>query len=87
MYAAYYIKLRKLDLLLVAQFDIFCINETWLNESVLYSELEVIGYSALSKHRTRHGGGILIYVNDKLDCIRRCDLEIIDLECVDRNQD
>ena len=24
----------------------------------------------------------MIYVNDKLDCIRRCDLEIIDLECV-----
>ena len=69
-------------LLLIAQFDIFCINETWLDESVLYSELEVIGYSASSKHRNRHGGGILIYVNDKLDCIRRCDLEIIDLECV-----
>ena len=68
--------------LLVAQFDVLCISETWLDESVLSSELEVIGYSALSKHINRHGGGILIYVNDKLDFIRRCDLEIIDLVCV-----
>ena len=69
-------------LLLVAQFYIFCINETWLDESVISSDLEVIGYSASSKHRNRHGGGILIGVNGKLDCIRRCDLEIIHLECV-----
>ena len=36
----------------------------------------------ISKPRNRHGSGIFIYVKDKPNCIRRCDLEITHLECV-----
>ena len=43
-------KIEEFRLLLkTAQFDIFCINESWLDDSVISPEMDVIGYSVLSK--------------------------------------
>ena len=35
-----------------------------------------------TRHRNRHGGGVLIYVKNEIVCSRRSDLEINDVECL-----
>ena len=42
--------------------DIVCIVETWLDDTILDSEISVQGYSVCRLDRSRHGGGILIFV-------------------------
>ena len=53
------------------------ITETWLNDSVFDSEVEISGYTI---HRFDHcdgrrGGGVAIYIMDSLKYTRRSDLE------------
>ena len=43
---------------------IVCIVETWLDVEVLDSEVGIQGYHLCHLDRTRHGGGVLIYVNN-----------------------
>lgn len=42
---------------------IICIVESWLDETILDSEIAIQGYSHCRLDRNRHGGGILIFVN------------------------
>ena len=42
--------------------DIFCIVESWLNDTIVDSEVTIQGYSLCRLDRCRHGGGILIFV-------------------------
>ena len=42
--------------------DIVCIVETWLDDSILDSEISIQGYSLCRLDRNRHGGGVLMYV-------------------------
>ena len=44
--------------------DIVCIVETWLDGVISDSEISVQGYTIVRLDRTRHGGGLLIYVNN-----------------------
>ena len=43
-----------------------CITETWLDETVLDSEIQIQNYSIRRKDRNRHGGGVCIYVRTDL---------------------
>ena len=36
--------------------------ESWLDDTILDSEISIQGYSFCRLDRTRHGGGVLIYV-------------------------
>ena len=44
--------------------DIICITETWLDESVTNNELCIQNFDVIRLDRNRHGGGILIYLNN-----------------------
>ena len=63
-------------------FDIFCINESWLDDTILPHEYGVDGYSDVAKHRNRHGGGVIIYVKNCISFKKRSDLETDILECL-----
>ena len=46
-------------------FDIFAVSETWLNTSILDSELSLPGCTLIRQDRkNRSGGGTAIYVRD-----------------------
>ena len=49
-------------------FDILSISETWLNDSILDSEIILPGYNSTRYDREngKRGGGVLIYVWDNL---------------------
>lgn len=64
------------------KFDIFCINESWLDSSISYHEIEVTGYKMFNKPRNRHGGGVAIYIRNDLKYKRRIDLELANIECI-----
>ena len=63
-------------------YDLICICETWLNESVLSSEL-LPGYSIFRCDRVgKIGGGVLVAIKSNIRAIRRIDLEREDVELV-----
>ena len=65
-----------------ATYDVVCICETWLNESVLSSEL-LPGYSIFRRDRVgKIGGGVLVAVKLNLHATRRLDLENENIELV-----
>ena len=64
------------------QFDVLCLNETWLDDTIGQFEFDVDGYVTVNKPRNRHGGGVLIYVRKGIGFKRRHDLEPSDLECI-----
>ena len=45
---------------------LLAVGETWLDESVLDSEIDIDGYSVLRRDRNRHGGGVMFYVCDNV---------------------
>ena len=42
---------------------IICVVESWLDSSIEDSEISIQGYQVVRLDRTRHGGGLVIYVN------------------------
>lgn len=56
-------------------FDIVCITETWLNSSILDSEMSISGYTLHRKDRNNvnklRGGGVALYVHNDLNCVHR----------------
>lgn len=61
--------LNKLDqikiLLRNGVFDILAVTESKLDSSILDSEIKVEGYTVQRRDRSRSGGGVLMYINDK----------------------
>ena len=43
--------------------DVICVVESWLDTDIDDSEISIQGYSVIRLDRSRHGGGVLIYVN------------------------
>ena len=43
--------------------DVICIVETWLDDTIFNSEIFIQGYVLCRLNRSRHNGGILIFVN------------------------
>jgi hypothetical protein len=63
------------DLVYSGDYDLVCICETWLNNTVFSSEL-LTGYSIFRKDRTgQTGGGVLVAVKNEFKVSRRKDLE------------
>ena len=48
--------------------DVICIVESWLKSDILDSEISIPGYQVFRKDRNRHGGRVLVYTRDELDC-------------------
>ena len=46
--------------------DLVCILESWLDDSITDCEISVQSYSIVRLDHSRHGGGVLIYVQDLL---------------------
>ena len=62
-------------------FDVICLTETWLDNSIETSSIRLIGYrDAFRLDRNRHGGGVLGDVKNNIYCVRRFDFESPDVE-------
>ena len=76
-------KLDEIKLLLLKRnITVLALSETWLNDSVSDSEIDIHGYVVVRKDRNRHGGGVCLYVNCNIAFNPRIDLNIHDLESV-----
>jgi hypothetical protein len=63
-------------------YDVVCICETWLNDSILDSEI-LPGYNIFRKDRTNKiGGGVLVGIKSDLEASHRPDLERPNCELV-----
>ena len=47
---------------------IICLTETWLSSDISDSEVSISGYNLYRADRDRHGGGILMYIDSRLQC-------------------
>ena len=62
-------------------FDIIGVGETWLDESIINEQLEMVGYhTSLTKHRPSRAGGVMLYVRREFVVNRRDDFEYDNLE-------
>ena len=52
----------------VANADIICVVETWLNSDIANNELWLPNYQLHRRDRDRHGGGIALCISDTLVC-------------------
>ena len=58
------------------------ITESWLDDSVKDSEVEVCGYSILRHDRNRHGCGVCLYIRSDISFSPRIDLQTDNIETV-----
>ena len=59
---------------------IICLTETKLNSDIGNDELKIGGYhEIIRKDRSRHGGGVAMYVRNELSFMTRHDL-VLDIE-------
>ena len=66
-----------------AQVDILFLTETLIKPDIPDVLYAVPGFSIYQRHRvSRCGGGVLVFVNDKLKLKRQVDLENLDLEVI-----
>ena len=47
--------------------DIVCIVESWLCSDICDSEISLVDYSIVRLDRSRHGGGIILYIKNNLN--------------------
>ncbi len=68
----------------LCDFDILAFSETWLNPSVIPSDLLFDSFQPPErKDRTGDShGGVILYIKDNIHYKRRSDLEIIGIECI-----
>ena len=61
-------KIDEIKLILTeCKFDIMGVCETFMDCNISDKEISVQGYSFVKKNRTRHGGGVLLYVKHDID--------------------
>ena len=84
-------KIDQIDLLLNSSqnnIHILGLSETKLNSNHMNSIFEVKNYQmfrkdrVISEDRPEHGGGLIVYVKDGINCKRRYDLECERIKCV-----
>ena len=68
--------------------DILAINETRLDDTINDSEIEISNYTLTRRDRSRHSGGVAIYVRNPIQFKLRNDLRDDDLEllCIEINK-
>ena len=47
-------------------YDIICVSETWLDDTINDDDVELPGYQVFRKDQSRYGGGVTIYVHDSV---------------------
>jgi hypothetical protein len=62
--------------------EVLAINESKLDNSINDGEIHIPGYVSIRKDRTRHGGGVLIYIKENLAYSNRSDLVPYRLEMI-----
>ena len=71
------------DLMATSNFDIFAVCESWLNDTVLDSEIAIEGYQVYRKDRSNSiGGGICLYVKNECAFTVCHDLMFDDVEAL-----
>ena len=69
MYVVYLPKIDHLRLICyVVKPGVICVVESWLDSSIEDVEISIQGYQIVRLDRTRHGGGLVIYVNSLFTC-------------------
>ncbi|KAK2558583.1 hypothetical protein P5673_018760 [Acropora cervicornis] len=58
-----------------SSFHLLTFSETWANEEIFDSELEISGYQLFRRDRGSKGGGLLVYARNDVEVVRRSDLE------------
>ena len=77
------IKLEELgSLARTMNIDLIAISETKLNDNIQESVYTIPGFNVETKHRTRKGGGVCIYIRDDLPYVRATKVESKELEHV-----
>ena len=61
-------KFASIQELITRTFDIFLISETKIDCSFPNAQLKIEDYKSFRKDRDTFGGGLLFYVNEKLNC-------------------
>ncbi len=61
-------------LIIKNRFDVFAISETWLDDSIKDSEICPPGYTVFRNDRNRNGGGVAIFVYNRVRFRPRTDL-------------
>ena len=64
------------------QFDIICLNETLLDDTINDHEVNITGYQILRNDRNRNGGGLAVSVRNTIYYISRTELDTNDLETI-----
>ena len=62
------------EIVIKSNIDILCISETWLDNTILNSEISIPGYSIARNDRNREGGGVLMYLRDGISYTIRHDI-------------
>ena len=65
--------------------DIIAVSETWFNSLTTPADSSLVGFQApfrRDRADTKRGGGVCIYVKEDIACIRRLDLEPMNVEIV-----
>ena len=61
--------------------DVLVITESWLNDTISNSEIDIPGYKIERKDRTgKTGGGVLMYISNDIDFNRASNYESKELE-------
>ena len=47
--------------------DVVCITETWFCNDIAETECTIHGYRCVRCDRNRHGGGVALFISDKLE--------------------
>ena len=63
-------------------FDIFCVSETWLHESIKNDEIRIPGYNVFRKDRTTGVGGVCTYVKETMHVNMGVDLMFENIEAI-----
>ena len=61
-------KFVSIEKLIKRTFDIFLISETKIDDSFPNAQFKIEGYKSFRKDWDAFGGGLLFYVNEKLNC-------------------
>ena len=69
-------------LLKLKPFDVICLNETLCDSTISDDEISIDGFTIVRKDRTRHGGGVAVYISNHLTFTRRFDIESENLEII-----
>ena len=64
------------------QFDIICLGETFLDETINDHEVNIEGCVIVRRDKNRNGGGVAIYVRNSINWVIRAEFDTEDLETI-----